>query len=237
VLFHKNKNKTAPTHNYASCCYFFNSSTIAVAFFCQQLIGRFAVQPGARTEPGVISRRGCHTGPGRDAEGSSGTARRAALTRPPAGRLGAGCWAPSKQRGGGSARRRGRGRGKVVEPECRPAVSPGRRERRLLQRPHRRGHAPAVAARLAGAAARLVQHLQLRLGLRRVLLHALDGWCWGGVLVIPGYTVNRPPHAATEEIATTCSCELLLFYYEIAANQFQIKQDHFFFLFKSHQVK
>jgi len=116
----------------------------------------------------------------RDAEGSSGAARRAARARPAAGGP-LGCWAPSKQRGGSA--RRGRGSGKV-EPECRPAVLGAASGGFCKDHITAAMRWPRPHARLAGAAARLVQHLQLRLGLRRVLLHALDGW-WGGVLVIP----------------------------------------------------
>ena len=139
------------------------------------------------------------TGPRRDAEGSSGAPSRG---RPAAGRPHGcwphGCWAPSEQRGGSAGRARGK-----VELGCRPAglsAASGRCEDHL-----------AAAMRRPRPRASPVQHPLLRLGLRRVLLHALGGG-WGGVLAArcpPGarrvcthQSTRRPQQAA----ARSSSC-------------------------------
>ena len=142
-------------------------------FFFSQLIGRFAGFNNPGRAPSLELSAAAAT-PVRDATSKGAAAQRAEPRSP-------GRWRAAWVLGAFQAARWVRPpRPRPREGRAVPARRPGRRERRLLQRPHRRGHAPAAAARLAGAAARLVQHLQLRLGLRRVLLHALDGWCGAG---------------------------------------------------------
>jgi len=104
---------------------------------CGQRLAPHRRAPGRK-----LSAAGSQHRPQRETEGSSGAARRAALARPPAGRMGAGH--PLSSAVGPPAAAAGRSTGV-------PDRLFGRCER-LLRRPPRRGHAAAAAARLASTA-------------------------------------------------------------------------------------
>jgi len=154
------------------------------------------VNPG-RAPSRELSAAGCHTGPRRDARRRREQRRSApSRARSPGRRRAA--WVLGAFQAARWVRpprpRQREGRAGV------PARCPGRRERRLLQRPHHRGHALAAAARTPrrrGRTPRTAPSAPSRFAARAAARTRRLVGRGAGHPVIPGLTVNRPPLAAS----------------------------------------